>query len=238
VYGNAPRRPHRSAHVIGDLKLFELITICRLSRYAAEGSNRVGGRPLGLRSMMRPAGYKTSCRAGEHAPETDAVAPAHPHSCWSVDIHGYRSSRAAVCQVMPFCPWVSCGDSAGEADLWGFCGAAGVLDVIASGCRVPDPASDPTAAGGRYLRPFAIGNFMLRDNATLRTVLRQPTCDRADRCSYVCQGLLFIHLENRQDPGFAECGHDRDGPLAVEGRLLSGHEASRLERVPGRPADR
>jgi hypothetical protein len=41
-----------------DLKLFELITICRLSRYAAEGSNRVGGRPLGLRSMMRPAGYK------------------------------------------------------------------------------------------------------------------------------------------------------------------------------------
>jgi len=31
----------------------------------------------------------------------------------------------------------------------------------------------------------------------------------------------------------AECGHDRDGPLALEGRLLSGHEVSRLERVPG-----
>jgi hypothetical protein len=28
----------------GDLKSFDLITICRLSRYAAEGSNRVGGR--------------------------------------------------------------------------------------------------------------------------------------------------------------------------------------------------
>ena len=51
----------------------------------------------------------------------------------------------------------------------------------------------------------------------------------AERCSYVCQGFLFFILENRQDPGFAECGHDRDGPLAVEGRLLSGHEVSGLE---------
>ncbi len=28
-------------------------------------------------------------------------------------------------------------------------------------------------------------------------------------------------------------GHDRDGPLAVEGRLLAGHEVSKLERDPG-----
>ena len=35
----------------------------------------------------------------------------------------------------------------------------------------------------------------------------------------------------------ADCGHDRDGPLAVEGRLLSGHEVSRLERVPRWPGD-
>jgi len=28
-------------------------------------------------------------------------------------------------------------------------------------------------------------------------------------------------------------GHDRDGPLAVEGRLLAGHEVSRVERGPG-----
>ena len=34
-----------------------------------------------------------------------------------------------------------------------------------------------------------------------------------------CQGLLFFHSGNRQDPGFAECGHDRDGPLAVEGEV-------------------
>jgi hypothetical protein len=32
--------------------------------------------------------------------------------------------------------------------------------------------------------------------------------------------------------GFAEDGHDRDGPLAVEGRLLSGHEVS-WRRGPG-----
>jgi hypothetical protein len=43
----------------------------------------------------------------------------------------------------------------------------------------------------------------------------------------------FLHSGDRQDPGFAECGHDRDGPLAVEGKLLSGHEVSRLERGPG-----
>src|SRR5260370_35171712 len=43
----------------------------------------------------------------------------------------------------------------------------------------------------------------------------------------------FLHSEDRQDPGFAECGHDRDGPLAVEGRLLSGHEVSRLEGSRG-----
>lgn len=43
----------------------------------------------------------------------------------------------------------------------------------------------------------------------------------------------FLHSGNRRDRGFAECGHDRDGPLVVEGRLLSGHEVSRLERVPG-----
>ena len=29
----------------------------------------------------------------------------------------------------------------------------------------------------------------------------------------------FLHSGNRQDPGFAECGHDRDGPLAVEGEV-------------------
>ena len=38
--------------------------------------------------------------------------------------------------------------------------------------------------------------------------------------------------------GFAEDGHDRDGPLAVEGRLLSGHEVSWKEGVPGRLAGR
>ena len=43
------------------------------------------------------------------------------------------------------------------------------------------------------------------------------------RCSYACQGLLFFILEIRQSPAFAEVGHDRDGPLGVEGRLLSGH---------------
>src|ERR1700761_1009997 len=37
--------------------------------------------------------------------------------------------------------------------------------------------------------------------------------------------------------GFAEDGHDRDGPLAVEGRLLSGHEVS-SRGVPGGPAGR
>src|SRR6185437_670795 len=37
----------------------------------------------------------------------------------------------------------------------------------------------------------------------------------------------------------AEGGHDRDGPLLAEGRLLSGHEIQQLrERVSGRPADR
>ncbi len=30
----------------------------------------------------------------------------------------------------------------------------------------------------------------------------------------------FLQFGNRQDRGFAECGHDRDGPLAVEGTLL------------------
>jgi hypothetical protein len=43
----------------------------------------------------------------------------------------------------------------------------------------------------------------------------------------------FLHSGNRRDPGFAECGRDRDGPLAVEGRLLSGHEVSRSERSRG-----
>src|SRR5260370_7258401 len=43
----------------------------------------------------------------------------------------------------------------------------------------------------------------------------------------------FLHSEDRQDPGFGECGHDRAGPLAVEGRLLSGHEVSRLEGSRG-----
>ena len=31
----------------------------------------------------------------------------------------------------------------------------------------------------------------------------------------------------------AEGGHDRDGPLAVEGRLLSGHGVSRPDWGPG-----
>ena len=50
--------------------------------------------------------------------------------------------------------------------------------------------------------------------------------------------VFFSSFRKSAGSGFAECGHDRDGPLAVEGRLLSGHEVSRLERVPGRPADR
>ena len=49
---------------------------------------------------------------------------------------------------------------------------------------------------------------------------------------------FFSSFRKSARSGFAECGHDRDGPLAVEGRLLSGHEVSRLERIPGRPADR
>jgi hypothetical protein len=49
---------------------------------------------------------------------------------------------------------------------------------------------------------------------------------------------FFLVLWSRCFLGLLRCGHDRDGPLAVEGRLLSGHEVSRLERVPGRPADR
>jgi hypothetical protein len=37
----------------------------------------------------------------------------------------------------------------------------------------------------------------------------------------------------------AEGGHDRDGPLLLEGRLLSGHESQQLREVgPGQPADR
>lgn len=49
---------------------------------------------------------------------------------------------------------------------------------------------------------------------------------------------FFLVLWESVFPGLLRCGHDRDGPLAVEGRLLSGHELSRLERVPGRLADR
>jgi hypothetical protein len=36
----------------------------------------------------------------------------------------------------------------------------------------------------------------------------------------------------------AEGGHDRDGPLLLEGRLLSGHKVSSSKVSPGRPADR
>ena len=43
----------------------------------------------------------------------------------------------------------------------------------------------------------------------------------------------FFLLEVGKIVELLRCGHDRDGPLAVEGRLLSGHEVSRLERVPG-----
>jgi len=49
---------------------------------------------------------------------------------------------------------------------------------------------------------------------------------------------FFLLLWESVFLGLLRCGHDRDGPLAVEGRLLSGHEVSRAERVPGRPADR
>jgi hypothetical protein len=35
----------------------------------------------------------------------------------------YFSSRAGTCRGMPLRPWVSCGDAARTADLWGFCGA-------------------------------------------------------------------------------------------------------------------
>jgi alcohol dehydrogenase, propanol-preferring len=46
------------------------------------------------------------------------------------------------------------------------------------------------------------------------------------------KGLLLIQVWNRNRRGLdvLRCGHDRDGPLAVEGRLLSGHEVSRPER--------
>ena len=38
--------------------------------------------------------------------------------------------------------------------------------------------------------------------------------------------VFFSSFRKSARSGFAECGHDRDGPLAVEGRLLSGHEVS------------
>src|SRR5277367_2027315 len=49
----------------------------------------------------------------------------------------------------------------------------------------------------------------------------------------------FFSLGNSAVPGFAE-GRTRQGRAAPggEGKLLSGHEFSGLERVPGRPADR
>jgi hypothetical protein len=40
--------------------------------------------------------------------------------------------------------------------------------------------------------------------------------------------LLFsLFLGNRRVLDLLRDGHDRDGPLAVEGKLLSGHEVSR-----------
>jgi len=53
-----------------------------------------------------------------------------------------------------------------------------------------------------------------------------------------CQGLFFFILEIGKILVLLSADTTGMGPLAVEGRLLSGHEVSRLERVPGRPADR
>ena len=38
-------------------------------------------------------------------------------------LHHHASSRAAVCRVVPSCPWVFCGGYAATPDLWGFVGS-------------------------------------------------------------------------------------------------------------------
>src|SRR5260370_1390547 len=44
------------------------------------------------------------------------------------------------------------------------------------------------------------------------------------------KAFFLVPLGSRRVLGLLRDGHDRDGPLAVEGRLLSGHEVSRAER--------
>src|SRR5262249_61944847 len=51
------------------------------------------------------------------------------------------------------------------------------------------------------------------------------------RCSYVLSRVVFGSAGGRA--WVAEGGQDREGPLAVEGRLLSGHGFSRPGGIPG-----
>src|SRR5262245_14602584 len=66
------------------------------------------------------------------------------------------------------------------------------------------------------------------------TELTQLTLDKITRITML---LCFVKASFESAERFvawiAEGGHDRDGPLAVEGRLLSGHDVSRPERGPG-----
>jgi hypothetical protein len=86
-----------------------------------------------------------------------------------------------------------------------------------------------------FLTQWLSGIVRRADTMINTTGLTHPALDKITRITMLLclSRSSFLHSENRQDPGFADCGHDRDGPLAVEGRLLSGQCDTRSHAVSG-----